>query len=79
MDPQQVAELIRNAMPGAEVTVQSADGTHFEALVVSDQFEGQRTLQRHRSVYATLGDLVGGKIHALALRTLTRAERDAQC
>lgn len=77
MDPQLVAELIRKAMPEAEVSVRSPDGTHFEALVVSDQFDGQRTLQRHRTVYAALGELVGGEIHALALKTLTPAERDA--
>jgi stress-induced morphogen len=28
-------------------------------------------VQQHRLVYATLGDRMGGEIHALALRTLT--------
>lgn len=78
MDPNRVAELIREAIPGAEVDVRSPDGTHFEALVVCEGFAGQRTLQRHRTVYDALGALVGREIHALSLRTLTPAERDAQ-
>jgi len=34
-----------------------------------DSFEGKSTLQRHRLVYATLGELMGNEIHALGLRT----------
>ena len=63
-------------MLSAKVEVRGADGRHFEALIVSEQFAGQRTLQRHRAVYATLGTLVGEEIHALSLRTLTPAELD---
>nr|WP_202407093.1 MULTISPECIES: BolA family protein [unclassified Xanthomonas] len=64
-------------MPGARVQVQGDDGVHFEATVVSDAFAGKLPLARHRMVYATLGDLMGGAIHALALNTLTpeQAER----
>lgn len=74
MDPEKVEALICSAMPDAHVAVTSPDGTHFEALVVSPRFEGQRTLQRHRAVYEALGALVGREIHALSLRTLTPAE-----
>ena len=78
MDPDKVAALIQAAMPDAKVEVSGADGRHFEALVVSEQFAGQRTLQRHRAVYAALGSLVGNQIHALSLRTLTPGELDAE-
>jgi acid stress-induced BolA-like protein IbaG/YrbA len=47
---------------------------HFEALVVSARFAGKLPLARHRMVYATLGELMGGAIHALSLRTLTPDE-----
>jgi acid stress-induced BolA-like protein IbaG/YrbA len=67
--------MISAGMPGAEVTVKGDDGVHFEAIVVSDQFEGQGTLQRHRMVYATLGSMMGQEIHALGLTTLTPGER----
>jgi stress-induced morphogen len=51
---------------------------HFEAEVVAEQFAGKLPLARHRLVYATLGDLMGGAIHALALKTLTPAEAAAR-
>ena len=77
MDPVEVEALIRAAMPDATISVRSPDGSHFEALVISDLFVGQRTIKRHRAVYDALGALVGREIHALSLRTLTPAEAEA--
>ena len=74
MDPLAVEALIRAAMPDARIDVKSPDGSHFEAVVISEQFDGQRTLTRHRAVYDALGSRVGREIHALSLRTLTPAE-----
>lgn len=75
MDSTTIEQLIRAGLPDADVSVHGDDGVHFEARVVSPAFEGKSTLQRHRLVYATLGELMGGEIHALALRTETPAER----
>jgi acid stress-induced BolA-like protein IbaG/YrbA len=50
------------------------DGQHFEALVVSRAFEGKSRIERHRMVYATLGDRMGDRVHALSMRTLTPEE-----
>jgi acid stress-induced BolA-like protein IbaG/YrbA len=61
-------------LPGANVEVSGADGVHFEATVVSAEFEGKSTLQRHRMVYATLGHAMGREIHALGLTTRTPGE-----
>jgi len=69
MNSDLVAEMIRAGMPDAEVTVTGADGVHFEAHIISPSFAGKSTLQRHRAVYATLGEYMGREIHALALRT----------
>ena len=54
------------ARPGGE--------SHFRALVVSSRFEGKGRVERQRMVYAALGDLMQGKIHALAMQTLTPEE-----
>ena len=75
MDADHIRRLIQAALPEAEVRVSGAVGVHFDAEVVSATFAGLRPLQRHRVVYAALGDLMGGAIHALALRTLTPEER----
>ncbi len=74
MDSASLQHLIQSGMPEAKVQVSGDDGVHFEALVVSDAFAGKLPLARHRMVYATLGDQMGGAIHALALRTLTPEE-----
>ena len=64
----------RNRPAGARADVRGDDGVHFEATVVCEAFAGKMPLARHRMVYATLGDLMGGAIHALALKTVTPAE-----
>ncbi|HZX69540.1 MAG TPA: BolA/IbaG family iron-sulfur metabolism protein [Rhodanobacter sp.] len=74
MDSSRIQALIEDGMPGARAEVEGADGVHFEATVVASQFAGKLPLARHRLVYATLGDLMGGAIHALALKTLTPEE-----
>ena len=74
MDTQTITHLIQQGLPDAVVHVQGDDGVHFEALVVSPAFAGKLQLARHRMVYATLGERMGGEIHALALRTLTPDE-----
>jgi acid stress-induced BolA-like protein IbaG/YrbA len=74
MNAQDIQELIEQGLPGAVVRVEGPDGVHFEATVVSEAFRGKLPLARHRMVYATLGERMGGEIHALALRTLTPDE-----
>ena len=74
MNPETIRTLIEQGLPGARADVRGEDGVHFEATVVSDAFRGKLPLSRHRMVYATLGDRMGGEIHALALRTLTPDE-----
>ena len=54
--------------------IRGEDGVHFEATVVASAFAGKLPLARHRMVYATLGELMGGAIHALSLKTLTPDE-----
>ena len=74
MDEATVKALIEKGMPDARVEVTGPDGVHFEAVVVSPAFAGKLPLARHRMVYATLGELMGGAIHALSLKTLTPEE-----
>ena len=74
MQPENIEKLIRDGLDGADVRVMSDDNTHFEAIVVSAEFEGKRPLARHQMVYATLGSLMGGEIHALPIMAMTPAE-----
>ena len=53
----------------------SGDGRHWDALVVSPEFEGRRAVQRHQRVYATLGERMRtDEVHALSIKALTPAE-----
>ena len=54
------------------------DGRHWTALVVSPEFEGKRSIQRHQLVYAGLGARMGREIHALSIQAYTPAEWQAQ-
>ena len=74
MDTRTIQTLIEQGLPGARAQVQGADGVHFEATVVSAAFAGKPPLARHRMVSATLGERMGGEIHALSLKTLTPDE-----
>ena len=77
MTPSDIAQLIAAGMPGCSVQVTSDDDTHFEAVVVSADFAGKRPLQRHQMVYRTLGEAMGGAIHALSINALTPDEQGA--
>jgi acid stress-induced BolA-like protein IbaG/YrbA len=74
MNPQEIAQLIRAGLPGAEVRVESDDNTHFAARVVTSEFVGKRSLARHQLVYQTLGERMGREIHALSIDALTPEE-----
>ncbi len=74
MNTDTIKNLIEQGLPGAQAQVQGDDGVHFEATVISAAFAGKLPLARHRLVYATLGDRMGGEIHALSLKTLTPDE-----
>jgi acid stress-induced BolA-like protein IbaG/YrbA len=77
MNAQLIQQLIEAGLPGARAQVQGDDGVHFEAVVVAEAFRGKLPLARHRMVYATLGERMGGEIHALSLRTLVPGEPGA--
>lgn len=73
MQCEDIQSKIEQGLPGSQVSV-TGDGRHFEAIVVSDTFAGKGLLEQHRMVYATLGEKVGGDIHALSVRTYTNAQ-----
>lgn len=78
MQPAEIERLIAAGFANAEVRVLSDDNTHYQAIVVADEFDGKRPLARHQLVYATLGERVGREIHALSIRAFTPAEWAAQ-
>lgn len=73
MNTDQIKSAIELGLKTTQVNVEG-DGTHFQALVVSQEFSGKSQVQRHQMVYKTLGSKVGGEIHALSIKALTPEE-----
>jgi acid stress-induced BolA-like protein IbaG/YrbA len=74
MTADELQSLIRAGLP-CEHLVVAGDGRHWEAVVVSTEFEGKRLIQRHQRVYATLGERMHtDEVHALSMKTFTPAE-----
>ena len=71
MPAAQIADLIRAALPDAEVeiTALANDGDHYTARVVSAAFTGMSRIAQHKLVYNALGGRMGGELHALQLTT----------
>lgn len=55
-----------NVPPGSE--------SHFKVVLVSNDFEGQNLVARHRVINKLLEDELKNQIHALALHTYTESE-----
>jgi len=55
----------------SHIVVKDRTGTkdHWEALIVSEAFSGKSPIEQHQMVYAALGELMAGPVHALALKT----------
>ena len=49
-------------------------GFHLEAVIVSEDFQNNSLVTRHKMVYQSLGDLMKHEIHGLSMKTLTIKE-----
>ena len=74
MQKDEIKALISAGIPDCQVEVMGDDGTHFEAVIVSDAFKRMNMVQRHQLVYQSLGGKMGGEIHALSMQTYTMEE-----
>ncbi|MGE3724783.1 MAG: BolA family protein [Candidatus Sericytochromatia bacterium] len=65
-----INESHQHSGPGSE--------THFKVIAVSEAFEGQNRVARHRQVNVLLANLIGNPIHALSLQLFTPQEWEAR-
>jgi len=74
MEIEEIKQMIEAGLAGCEAIV-TGDGRHFEAIVISDQFEGKTPLQKQRLVMETVKEeLKSDKLHALSIKTHTPAQ-----
>ncbi len=74
METEQVKALIEAGIAGSQATV-NGDGSHFNAVVVSEAFAGKSPVQRQKMVYATVTEqITSGALHALTIKAYTPDE-----
>ena len=74
MNPEDVEKMIQAGLPDCEVKVEG-DGSHFEAVVIGEMFNGMSLVKKQQAVYKTLGDkITSGEVHALTIKTFTAEE-----
>ncbi|MCR9105840.1 MAG: BolA/IbaG family iron-sulfur metabolism protein [Gammaproteobacteria bacterium] len=78
MDVTEVQALLQAHMPECEFHVQS-EGGHYHIEAIGDVFDGLRPVKKQQLVYAALGQSIAeGAMHAVNIRTYTRAEWEAR-
>lgn len=74
MNIEDIKAKLLEKMPNAEISI-DGDGYHFEAIVISDAFEGLNRIKRSQLVYGILNHWIEtGELHAISLKTLTPSE-----
>lgn len=74
ISPDQVEAMIKAGLPDAQVKVEdlTGGGDHYQATVISSEFEGRSLVQQHQMVYGAVREAMSSEaIHALALKTYT--------
>ena len=71
-----IKEIITDKMAYESLSVEGAE-SKYEVKVVSKEFDGMSTIQRHKLIYALLDNYIKtGEIHALTIKAKTPSESD---
>jgi stress-induced morphogen len=77
MTPDQLRSRIETLAPGTFAQVRDLTGTldHYQALVVSNAFDGKLMIEQHRLVMGIFqAEIDSGEVHALTLKTYSPAQ-----
>jgi BolA protein len=72
LEPQQIDIIDDSALHAGHAGAR--EGGHYRLFIVSAQFAGQKTMERHRLVHAALASLMQSGIHALSISAKTPDE-----
>ena len=74
LDPQEIEQWITAGLPCEQLSV-DGDGQHFQAVIVSREFDGLNRVQRQQRVNKVLKEhFDSGVLHALSMQCLTPEE-----
>lgn len=70
---EEIKQRIEESLPGssAEVIDTVGDDNHFRAVVTASQFAGLSRIEQHKLVNEIFAGELGGRIHALSIKTQT--------
>ena len=69
-----ITEFLKSQFPEADISFDGED-CNSKVIIVSEQFEGLTSLQRHKLVLGALRDhFQSGQLHALSLSTKSPSE-----
>tara|TARA_B100000927_G_C16072837_1_gene311923 strand:- start:215 stop:436 length:222 start_codon:yes stop_codon:yes gene_type:complete len=69
-----ITQFLKSQFPEADISFDGED-CDSTVVIVSEQFEGLNTLQRHKLVLGSLKDhFQSGELHALSLKTKSPSE-----
>ena len=69
MNPEQVKQIIKQAIPDAEIEVVTNDNKHYQASVTSNVFLGKSLVEQHQMVLSALKEALKDELHAIAIKT----------
>jgi len=72
----EIQKIIESNLKCNYIKVTGDDGTHFEAVIVSDTFTNLSMIKQHQQVYSALGNMMQKEIHALSIKTFTPDDWD---
>jgi len=78
MQVEQLQSILEEQLTDCDIQV-SGDGSHFDIVVIGDVFEGLNAVKKQQLVYGALNQYIAdGSVHAVNMKTYTRAEWTAQ-
>ncbi len=78
LDPKEIEQWIAAGLPCERLEV-DGDGQHFQALIVSAEFDGLNRVQRQQRVNKVIKEhFDSGVLHALSMQCLTPAEAQSR-
>ena len=74
MDNTEIEKLLVKELNLAEAHVTS-DGSHFQIIAVSDEFESMSRVKKQQTIYAPLKSMIAdGSMHAISIKTFSEKQ-----
>lgn len=71
----EIKKTIEKKIKDVKIEISSNDNIHFNAIIISDNFENKTLIERQKLIYSILEDYISsGKIHAFSFKAYTNKE-----